>query len=346
MLLEFNDITTAANASLPAGVKLGGSRDGRPVNGFRFGRGPLKISLLGGCHADEPVGPLLLERLAAFLASAAPDSPPLTDFAWWIVPHINPDGAARNRRWIRGAADRYNVPDYLRHAVREPPGDDIEFGFPRGPGDNGARPENRAVYDWWRSETRPFDLHVSLHGMGFAGGAWYLIDPAWRDRCERLKDRCRAATAGLGYRLHDVQRRGEKGFERIERGFCTRPNSRAMAQYFIDRNDPGTAAKFRPSSMETVRELGGDALTLVTEIPLFVLPGVGETIEPSDPAAEAWRARIEEWRRRIGMGESDAVAAEVASSGITAMPVADQMKLQWETVRAGVALVSGDAVNR
>ena len=36
----------------------------------------------------------------------------------------------------------------------------------------------------------------------------------------------------LGYVLHDVERGGEKGFHRIDEGFTTRPDSRAMKAHF------------------------------------------------------------------------------------------------------------------
>jgi hypothetical protein len=339
LLPDYAEITVDPSAPAPEGQELGRSRDGRPVVGYRLGRGPAKISLLAGCHADEPVGPILLRSLAACL-SGVDGAPLLRDYDWWIIPDINPDGAERNRHWSGGDPDRYDLSSYLEHAVREPPGDDVEFGFPRNVGDTRARPENRCVYDWWRSDPRPFDLHVSLHGMGFAGGPWFLIDPGWRHRCGVFKTHCRAAAAALGYALHDVQRNGEKGFERIERGFCTRPNSAAMARFFRERGDPETAAKFRPSSMETIRTFGGDALTLVTEIPLFVLPGVGERIEPSDPVADSWRERIGGWKSRIARGES--VAEEITESGVRAVPLADQFRLQWETLRAGAEQVNRD----
>ncbi|NIR44032.1 MAG: hypothetical protein GWN99_13410, partial [Gemmatimonadetes bacterium] len=57
------------------------------------------------------------------------------DYEWWIVPHINPDGAERNRAWQHEDADAYDLGAYLSYAVRELPGDDIEFGFPRDAGD-------------------------------------------------------------------------------------------------------------------------------------------------------------------------------------------------------------------
>jgi len=338
MLPEFEEISTLHVPRQNVTVELGRSREGRLVAGYRLGSGPRKISLIAGCHADEPVGPALLDRVVAFLSAASPDHDALRNYEWWIVPHINPDGAERNSEWFDGVHDCYDLPTYLRHVVRELPGDDIEFGFPRGNGDQEARPENRAVYDWWCSDPRPFDVHVSLHGMGFAGGPWFLIDPAWRDRCGTFKDRCRTSTENLGYVLHDIQRFGEKGFERIERGFCTRPNSEAMARFFVERNEPEMAVKFRPSSMETIRAMGGDALTLVTEIPLFILPGVGVKIEPNDPFAEKWRERIEDWRAQLAAGKSNTVAREIDASGIRAVPITGQMRLQWETIRAGIDL--------
>lgn len=341
-LPAFGDLAAPDDAPLPPGEVIGASRAGRPLAGYRFGDGTVRVSLIAGCHADEPVGPILLRRLVRFLAARAPREGVLSRFSWWIVPHINPDGAERNRAWSHDAGDAYDFATYLAHVVRELPGDDIEFGFPRDATDAGARPENRAVYDWWRSSKETFALHVSLHGMAVAGGPWFLIDPAWTDRCHHLMERCTAITGALGYGLHDVERHGEKGFKRIGRGFATRPNSVAMARYFLDRKDTETAARFRPSSMEAIRQFGGDALTLVSEVPLFILPGVGDTITPTDPAADAWRERIAGWRQRLQRGEApDAIRREAGQSGVRGVPLLDQMNIQWEMIRAGLEQVTG-----
>jgi hypothetical protein len=263
--------------------------------------------------------------------------PILTDYEWWIIPHVNPDGAQRNRGWQRDNANSYDLIEYLANVVRELPGDDIEFGFPHDTQDDEARPENRAAYDWWRSTSGPFDLHLSLHGMAFAAGPWFLIEAEWKDRCELLKQRCRDHVRELGYELHDVERQGEKGFFRIDRGFCTRPDSRFMREHFVARGDEDTAKLFRPSSMETIRSLGGDPLTLVSEMPLFITPGVGKQVGPPDPTAEEWKTRIEDWRAELESGgDSATVAAEAAAQGLQAMPIRDQMKLQWAFISAGI----------
>lgn len=327
-------------------VEIGRSREDRPILACRLGRGATRISLLGGCHADEPVGPRLLARLVSALEALAPDDPLLTELAWWILPHINPDGAARNAGWQGPDDAAYRLSDYLAGVRRELPGDDIEFGFPRGPGDEGARREPAAAAAWWSTAGGPFDLHATLHGMAFAAGPWFLVEPAWVARAGPLMDCCRTRVAELGYRLHDVERQGEKGFHRIAPGFATRPDSTAMREHFLARGDAETSGRFRPSSMEHIRSLGGDPLTLVSEMPLFLLPGVGEELGPPDPAAERWRERIAGWRARLATGEDGApIDAEAADAGLRTMPVEDQMRLQWTLIATAIDLAREGAAS-
>src|SRR5260370_39402062 len=82
-----------------SGMTIGRSREGRDIVAHRLGRGPLHLSLIAGCHADEPVGPAMLRRLAAHLESLPEEAPWLAAASWWIVPHANPDGEERNRAW-------------------------------------------------------------------------------------------------------------------------------------------------------------------------------------------------------------------------------------------------------
>jgi hypothetical protein len=89
----------SAAGIVPPWCAIGRSREGRDVLACRLGRGDLHVSLIGGCHADEPVGPALLRRLAAYLTALPPDAPPLAAESWWIVPHVNPDGEVRNASW-------------------------------------------------------------------------------------------------------------------------------------------------------------------------------------------------------------------------------------------------------
>ena len=330
---------------------LGLSREGREILGYTLGQGPIHVSLIGGCHADEPVGPEMLSRLAGYLVALAEKDPLLTGFTWLIVPHVNPDGAARNRRWSdqtmpcsdsRGEGDRvYALAPYVRGAVRELPGDDIEFGFPRSATDRSARPENLAVAGFLRAR-RPFRLHISFHGMAYADGPWFLIDREWIDRTVEMRRRLASTVHGMGYRLFDIDRRGEKGFFRVAEGFSTRPDSEAMREFFRQRGEDEVAARFRPSSMEFVRSLGGDPLTLVSEMPLFLLPqergGVGRVPEYTPGISD--KAGFQLWLQRFAGERSAAeVQAEAERIGLRGMPIRDQMRLQVEFLNEGLRAV-------
>ena len=336
---RFPDLVSAAPAGPEAGRTIGQSVEGRPIIAHQLGSGPLRVSLIAGCHADEPVGPALLRRFAGLLLTLPAGDPLLRVAEWWIVPHLNPDGERRNRAWQLPIPDEFDSIRTLEGAIREQPGDDLEFGFPRGPGDESARPESRVLYEWWREAEGPFDLHASLHGMGFAAGPWFLLEPGWIDRTLALRDTCRLRTQELGYELHDVERQGEKGFHRIERGFCTRPDSASMRSYFLDRGDRDTAGRFRPSSMEAIRSLGGDPLTLVSEMPLFLTPGVGDSLGPPDPVLEDWKHRIATWRAALADPDVDRnqLSEEIDATGLRPMPVQDQMRLQWTFIAEGLA---------
>ena len=306
---------------------IGCSREGREILGTVLGHGPRRVSLIGGCHSDEPVGPAMLRRLAAYLASR-PADPLLVQYTWYLVPHVNPDGEARNAAWSdktlpEGREDRvYDLFHYLRHVMREKPGDDMEFGFPRGSQDEGARPENRAVAAFL-APGAPFDVHGSFHSIAFASGPWFLIEPAWVDRTADLRDALRERVRSLGYGLFDVDRGGEKGFRRIDEGFSTRPDSRSMVAWFEERGDPEMAARFRPSSMEHVRSLGGDPFTFVSEMPLFLRPlPEGDTGRPDNPVFRAWLEQAALART------PEELRAHMETAGVRGMPLRDQMRLQ------------------
>lgn len=316
----------------PGGEEIGRSREGRPLRAWRLGDGPVHVSLIAGCHADEPVGPETLRRLVAWLQEEPPPG-----VRWWIVPHANPDGEARNRAWWNAStrdADGRRIVDlvpFLRGAIRELPGDDVEFGFPDAERPAAeVRPENAAVARFL-STGAPFHLHASLHGMAFAAGPWFLLERAWIDRTEGLRNRMRESVTTLRYDVHDVDRAGEKGFTRIDRGFTTRPDSVAMRRHFLDRGDPGTADLFLPSSMEWVRARGGDPLTLVSEMPLFVGPAA--LWQGPDPVRPAPIARLRT------LAEAREIERTAADLGIRALPIEDQSGLQLQYIDAGLEAV-------
>ncbi len=241
---------------------IGESEAGRPLAGITMGHGPAHVSLIAGNHADEPVGPETLRTLVlGVLAEPEQHGTLLARWTFHIVPHTNPDGEARNQKWIQQWPD---IGAFMQYVAREVPGRDLEFGFPD------IRAENRALAGFLRKGA-PYVLHLSLHGMAFSEGALLLIERQWAGRTERLRAAFRTAARAAGLPLHDHNRMGEKGFFYIEKGFTTTPEGAAMRAHFNAMGQPETAALFGDSSMEFVRSLGGDPLSLVTELPLFVL---------------------------------------------------------------------------
>jgi hypothetical protein len=357
MFVEHLDALLAGEpAPLESGLDIGRSREGRPVRAFHAGTGPLHVSLIAGNHADEPVGGWFLLRLARYLGT--PAARPWLDAARWVlIPQANPDGAAANAAWSdlpsgpRSDPRRgFDLAAYLTSAVRERPGDDLEFGYPdpeqaaQGSAAANVRPEALAAARVWsarRREHGPFHLHASLHGMSFAAGPWFLLDRAWVTRTAGLRKRLAAEVQARGQRLHDVQRHGEKGFTRIEPGFATRPDSVSMRRFFLDTGDVAQARRFHLSSMEYIRALGGNPLTLVTEMPLFTVEGVGLELGPPDPAATRFKEScLPRWRLRLARGEA-LPEEELAEAGVRAMPVLEQMRFQGLFVLHALDLLAG-----
>ena len=342
------DEILAGSAQAAELTEIGRSRDGRAIRAWRGGRGPLSVSLVAGCHADEPVGPSTLRRFCGWLATRPAHHPAIAEVCWWIIPHANPDGEAANAVWAartrmvadhQGAADRgVDLAAYSAGVVREPPGEDVEFGFPRSDQDREARPENRAMAGFL-ADGAPYAVHGLLHGMAFAPGPWFLIEAGWGGRTAALRERLRERVREMGYLLFDPDRGGEKGFTRIDEGFTTRPDSGAMRRHFLDRGHPETAALFRPSSMEHVRSLGGDPLTFVSEMPLFLLPPRGAQRDFPDPASGTeGRVGFHRWLADLLAGRSAAeVARAAAHHGIRPMPIRDQARLQLEFLDAVLA---------
>lgn len=307
--------------------ELGPSEEGRSLYGVTLGTGPVTVSLIAGNHADEPVGP---ETLRAFILNglAVRDkmAPWFQRVQFVIVPHTNPDGEARNTPWIEEWPD----PEaYLKHAVREAPGRDLEYGFPE------MRPENAHVSAFLR-RYGPFDLHASLHGMSASEGAMLLINRPWTFRTQALRDDFVRAADAEGLPMHDHNRKGEKGFFWIEPGFQTTPRGDAMRTYFRAQDDPAMAERFHESSMEFVASLGGDPLSLVTELPLFWLRGASSSGHRPERYLEL-RKQLPDIRARIDRGGD--VDALLAPFDLTPVPLDTAMRLQCRALELGLQAV-------
>lgn len=296
--------------------------------GISLGRGSIKISLIAGNHADEPVGP---ETLRSFVLRGLENrdkmAPWFRRFQFVIVPHTNPDGERRNRPWIEAWPDPKAL---LRDGVREQPGRDLEFGYPE------MRPENEHV-SRFLADHGPFSMHASLHSMALGEGALLLINRPWTFRTDVLQQKFVQAAAAQGLRMHDHNRKGEKGFFWIAPGFQTTPRGDAMRTFFRSKGDAETADKFHDSSMEFVMGLGSDPLTLVTEIPLFLVANESPTPGSPDQYLRL-RNRLPEIRARLHQDED--VDDLLAPFRIRPVSLETGMHLQLRAIELGLRTVS------
>ncbi len=327
-------------ASAPAKAKvIGHSRQGNVILGYMLGNGPAGISLIGGCHADEPVGPAFLNHLVGYLNQLPVDHDLLTHFTWMLVPHTNPDGSAINDQWWDPKRLFANLALNLKYAVRELPGDDLEFGFPIEHSIKSLRPENQAIYEFWKEPKLEYILHASLHGMHLAYGPWFLYDRDFFYPELALVPRLQHTVKNMGYVLHDVDRKGEKGFYRLAEGFGSRPHSEAMRRHFLDQGDSETAAKFHASSMESMRSLCDSCLTIVTEMPLFIIADKPSILQWPDPNLLHWSEQINRWRLQLQANkvEPSEVNRQAHDMGLRPMSINDQMRLQWDFIWESLA---------
>jgi len=310
--------------------ELGPTEEGALLYGVVLGTGSTPVSLIAGNHADEPVGP---ETLRSFVVNGLSNrhkmAPWFRRYRFVVVPHTNPEGEVHNRTWMEQWPD---PKAYLRHAVREQPGRDLEYGFPD------MRPENEHVSAFLRDHGA-YNLHASLHGMSAGEGAMLLINRPWTFRTQRLRDDFVDAAAAKGLPMHDHNRKGEKGFFWIEPGFQTTPRGDAMRTFFRARDDAATARNFHDSSMEFVASLGGDPLSLVTELPLFLVRTENSTEHRPDRYLEL-RERLPEIRARLERGED--VDDLLAPFDLRPVPLATAMHLQFRALELGLRTVSAE----
>lgn len=319
------------NPKYAAYRSIGFSEEGRPIDTVVLGQGEITVSLFAGAHPDEPVGP---ETLRIFILEGLKRKDEFTDlfekYRFLIVPHINPDGEVKNALWTKDWPD---FGAYLEHAFRELPGRDLEFGFPD------MRPENQAVSDFIK-KFAPVKLHLSLHGMGFSEGAMLLIERHWIGRTAELRRKFAESALAFGLGLHDHDRKGEKGFLHIEPGFATTPEGRAMQDYFIQKGEPQTAALFHLSSMEWVRTLGGDPLSLVTELPLFLIRKKADSPEPGIPKQYmALKEILPDLKAKVLREES--IQNDLKEFDLVPLPVETAVSLQLQTIALGLEAISG-----
>lgn len=142
--------------------RVGTSRAGIPLLLLSVGHGSRQALVVGGPHANEPVGGATVLRLAE-RALADPRLTEGADATWNLLLCVDPDGLRRNEGWLSGP---YTLGRYARNFFRPGFLEQPEW-LPDGPG-HAALPETRSLLEL-QDELRPF-LQCSLHGVDVGGG--------------------------------------------------------------------------------------------------------------------------------------------------------------------------------
>lgn len=297
--------------------RIGASAAGRPLYAYTLGNPALPlVSMVAGAHPDEPAGPLAALALAA--GWAASDLHQLVRLA--VVPQLDGDGCRDQRAWLVDVVEHPDLLAYARHRQRRLLGADREFAWPGAPWGGQVLPENAAAAAFF-TEQGPARAHLSLHGMGCAGGAWFLLDEAaLRDQALWHDLRRIAAERHLG--LHDSPRHGAKGFRRSGRGFCTCPSGPAMRRWALAAGRRHEAAVVAYSSMDHARLLARRAgrpapLCAVSEFPLFI----SAHADGAPPA----HLRAELAALPLADDPAAACSALLARYGIRSVPLSEQV---------------------
>lgn len=191
-------IAPALDALGPAArvERLGNSHAGAAIDLISIGEGDCSILVVGGPHANEPLGCLAIISLINTLAHGRVPGG-ISDFSWHFIPVIDPDGLDLNSGWLRGPA---TLQSYMRHFFRPAFSRQAEYGFPlEMPGYRFDAPSPENIC-WQRALeiSRP-DLQVSLHGSD-TGGAFFILSEDRPGLAPRLS---RAAKgSGLGLNRH------------------------------------------------------------------------------------------------------------------------------------------------
>jgi protein MpaA len=135
--------------------RIGTSVQGRPIHALRMGnpRARHKVVVLGSMHGDERAGTRMIARLVYLWVSPNADV--------WVIPTMNPDGSAANRRHnARGVDLNRNFPYHWAPSTRG-----SRYYSGTGPA---SEPETRAVVAFLGAVRPAYvaSFHQPLYGVG------------------------------------------------------------------------------------------------------------------------------------------------------------------------------------
>lgn len=253
-LLTWNEVQARtrelakAHPQLVSVRPIGRSKQGEPIELVSVGRGSHSALVVGGLHANEPIGSLTIEFLIDQLATREELRNGL-DYTWHFIKSIDPDGMRLNEAWFKGSR---SPAAYFRDFFRPALNRQAEYTFPLQVDSvsfQSSPPENLA---WQRAIdlTRPQFLYT-LHNAEY-GGAFFLTSrdfPALERELESIPHACGVQINPLGEAFPGVKERGT--------GIFSLPEPRAIiGAARANKQDPADAWPAGDSSTSYVSRFG------------------------------------------------------------------------------------------
>jgi hypothetical protein len=101
LALPENSVVTSHD---PQGIAVGESVEGRAIDAYRFGSGPVHLALVGGLHGGYEANTAQLVDAAVGYFTQNPQQVP-SAVSLFLVPHANPDGLASGGRFNSRGVD-------------------------------------------------------------------------------------------------------------------------------------------------------------------------------------------------------------------------------------------------
>ncbi|MFD7894868.1 M14 family zinc carboxypeptidase [Streptomyces sp. NPDC059743] len=240
---------------------IGTSRAGEPIRLMSVGRGSRHALVVAGPHANEPVGGLTVLRLARYLLRTGRPAR-FTDTAWHFVLCLDPDGARRNERWLKGPM---TFAQHYRNFFRPGFAGQPEW-LPTEPGAE-PMPETRALLGL-QDELRPY-LQCSLHGVD-VGGSFVQLTRALPGLSDELAQSAADLRIPVELGPYDAFFWPSPG-----PGVYDMPRPQETDQFVSLPAATATSTWFHPHPYGTV--------TAVVEAPMWAADGVGDTSPHPDP---------------------------------------------------------------
>jgi len=303
---------------------IGRSTAGEAIPMLSVGRGPTQVMLVALPHPNEPIGAMLVAHLLEALEA---DQELRERATWYLLPCVDPDGARLNEGWFPGP---FTLRRYAQHFYRPRPQEQVEWTFPltyKTYKWDAPIPETQALMKAIQ-QVRPHVLY-SLHNAGF-GGAYYYIShdlPGVYPVLHRLPEE-----RGLALSLGEPEMPWAEAFAPA---VYRVPRSTDAYDYYerFGGGDPAAAMTGGASSFEFAARIC-DPVCLVTELPYFQSPQIGDTTPLAQTRREVILAGVERARAMYEVmerviGRTEALMGDVSGP--------DEVGRCWRAVTSFVA---------